>query len=240
MERKAILRCIVLLAPLWVTNAHAQNSVVETPLYSAAERKIGFEYRKDLNALWQSMGKGEAVDVQAGLQPALSYCDAQQRPGRRVVSVATSQEYERYMADNASGEPTEWIDIACPTAYYMTGYLHAGARRWQEALQWLERANAIAPYFPDPRNERAFVLAQSGQLAEALASYREVLDLADRFPNAAYIKPLALRGQGWVLVEMGDLDGAQRSYEASLELDPGNPLAKQELEYIGQLRSKQH
>lgn len=239
MERKAILFCIGLQALLWTARAQAQTSVVETHLYSTAERKIGYEYRKDLNALWQSMGKGEATDVEARLRPALAYCDAQQRPGRRMVSVATTQEYEQYMAESANGEPTEWIDIACPTAYYMTGYLHAGMRRWQEALQWLDRANAIAPYFPDSRSERSFVLAQSGQLPESLASYREVLALADRFPNAAYIKPLALRGQGWVLIEMGDLDGAQRSYEASLELDPDNPLAKQELDYIGQLRSKQ-
>lgn len=238
MKRKAILVCIALHASLWAALARAQSSVVETPLYSAAERKIGYEYRKDLNALWQSMKKGEATDVQARLQPVLSYCDAQQRPGRRLVSVATTPEYEQYMAENANGVPTEWIDIACPTAYYMTGYLHAGARRWQEALPWLERASALAPYFPDPRNERGFVLGQSGRLPEALASYRETLALAERFPNAAYIKPLALRGQGWVLIEMGDLDGAQRSYEASLELDPDSPLAKQELEYIAQLRSK--
>lgn len=239
MKRKTILFCIGMQSMLWAASAQAQASVVETPLYSTAERKIGYEYRKDLNALWRSMGKGEATDAEAVLRPVLSYCDAQQRPGRRMVSVATTQEYEQYMAESANGEPTEWIDIACPTAYYMTGYLHAGARRWQEALQWLERANAIAPYFPDSRNERSFVLAQSGQLPEALTSYREVLALADRFPNATYIKPLALRGQGWVLTEMGDLDGAQHSYEASLKIDPDNALAKNELEYIAKLREKQ-
>lgn len=75
---------------------------------------------------------------------------------------------------------------------------------------------------------------------EALASYRAAIALADTHPNAAYIKPLSLRGIGLVLVEMGDLDAAQQSYEASLELEPGNEIAKSELEYIAQLRTRQH
>jgi len=91
----------------------------------------------------------------------------------------------------------------------------------------------------DARNERAFVYGQTHRLPEALAAYRETLALIDAHPSAAYIKPLALRGVGYVLIEMGDLDGAQRAYEAALAIDPGNATATSELDYIARRRASQ-
>ena len=52
------------------------------------------------------------------------------------------------------------------------------------------------------------------------------------------MKPLILRGIGFSLTELGDLDGAQRAYEDSLKLEPSSELAKKELRYIQQLRAK--
>lgn len=216
----------------------AQSTIVETRLFGTAEHHIGARYRKNLERAMQAIERGDPAAAEAELQPARAYCDAQQRPERRIVSVADAAEYEMYMASRGDDAPVEWIDIACPAAYHLTGYLHAGARRMPEALAWLERAIAIAPYYPDPVNERGFIQGQQGRLQEALASYRAAIALADAYPNAAYIKPMSLRGIGWVLVEMGDLDAAQQAYETSLELEPGNQLAKSELEYIAQLRAR--
>lgn len=239
MDRKSLFFLIAGAFAIAAPALAQTNVVVETRLYSSAERKIGYEFRDDVNALWANLPNDGAEATHRKLEPILAYCDAQRRAGRRLVSVATTQEYERYMAENANGEPTEWIDIACPAAYKLKGYLHAGARQAPEAIEWLDRAIALAPYYPEAHTEKGFVLGQSGRLPEALESYRHALELAEAFPSAAHIKPLALRGQGWVLTEMGDLDGAQRAYEASLEIEPGNPLAKNELEYIAKLREKQ-
>ncbi len=228
-----LLGCLLLCAALPVA---AQSSIVETPLFGSADRKVGGEYRKDLIDAVQMLMHGDAAGAAPVLARITAYCDAL-RPGRRVVAVANQHEYDRYLAAQADGEPTEWIDIACPSAYHMTAYVLVGQKKYADAMPWLDRASAVAPYFGDARNERAFVLAQTGRLPEALAAYREVITLADANPAAAYIKPLALRGEGYVLIEMGDLAGAQLAYEASLAIDPDSTIAKSELDFIRQSRA---
>lgn len=233
MASTLFLGCALLVATL---TASAQSSIVETPLFGTADKKVGSEYRKDLIEAVEMLMHGDAAGAAPVLARIRAYCDAQQRPGRRIVSVANQREYDEFMAGHGDGEPVEWIDIACPSAYHMTGYALVGQKKYAEALPWLGRASALAPYLGDARNERAFVLGGMGKHTEALAAYREVIALADAHPSAAYIKPLALRGEGYVLIELGDLDGAQRAYEASLVLDPNNTLAKGELEFIQKRR----
>jgi Flp pilus assembly protein TadD len=48
----------------------------------------------------------------------------------------------------------------------------------------------------------------------------------------------ALRGQGYALVELGDLAAAERKYRQSLALDPDDTKAKQELDYVNSLQVK--
>lgn len=233
-----LLSGLILLSCAPMTNvAFAQSTVTET-FYAIPpmERKVGHQHREDLDAIWLELQRGDTASADERLEPVLSYCEAQHRQGLRLVSVATVQEYEQYMAENANGEPTEWIDVACPMAYKLKGFLLAGAKDNAEAIRWLDKAIALAPYFADAHVERGFALGQDGNLDEALAAYRRALALANEHPSAAHARPLALRGTGWVLVEMGDLDGAQRAYEASLEIDPDSKLAKSELEYIAKLR----
>ncbi len=221
--------------------AHAQTEVVETTYaISPSEKKVGAQYREDVEAARLAlMEDRDAVKSMQLLQPALDFCQALRKPGLRLISVSTTEEYEGYLARHADNGPTEWVDIACPMAFKLKGYFHAGVKQAPEALEWLDRAIELAPYYADAHVERGFVLGQSGRLKEALEAYNHALTLAETYPGAVQSRPLALRGQGWVLTEMGDLDGAQRAYEASLEIEPDNPLAKNELEYIAKLRTKQ-
>lgn len=212
--------------------------VVETWVNSQAERRPGAQYREDLDAIHAAMATQDADASREQLAPIVAYCEARERANLRLVSVATTAEYEGFLAEHADGQPTEWIDMACPTAYHLEGYLYSGAGQWSQALPWLERAIGLAPYDPMPRIERAFVLAHSGHLREGLAEYRASLALAKAHASAAASIPLALRGIGWVLTETGDLDGAQAAYEQSLQVDPGNPTALNELEYIRMQRKQ--
>lgn len=215
------------------TAATAQvSSFVDTPLFAQATRKPGSQYRADLKQAVGRLEAGDARGAEALLGTIRRFCDTQQRPGQPVVSVANQREYDQAVAARSGGQAATWIDITCPAAYSLTGYTQAGAKRYAAALRSLDRASAIAPYFADSRNERAYVLGQTGKLREALAAYKSVITLADAQPSAAYIKPVALRGTGYVLVELGDLPAAKRAYEASLKLDPGSRVAREELDYI--------
>ena len=48
-----------------------------------------------------------------------------------------------------------------------------------------------------------------------------------------------LASRGFSLVELGDLDGAEKAFSESLDLEPGNSLAIRELKYIQHLRIQQ-
>lgn len=231
--------CMALLL-LACAAAHAQTEAIETTYaISPSEKKVGAQYREDVEAARKALMEGnDAVKAMQLLQPALDFCQALSKPGLRLVSMSTTQEYEGYLAEHEGNGPTEWVDIACPMAFKLKGYFHAGARQAPEALEWLDRAIELAPYYADAHVERGFVLGQNGRLKEALEAYSHALKLAETYPGAVQSKPLALRGQGWVLTEMGDLDGAQRAYEVSLEIEPDNALAKNELEFIANLRAK--
>ena len=71
-----------------------------------------------------------------------------------------------------------------------------------------------------------------GKLEEAITLYEQAYAIALLRKNDIYESALALRGIGCALIDMGRLDEAIVVYEKSLKIEPGNPLALHELQYI--------
>lgn len=214
--------------------AAAQGKPVVTNIASTQDAGIGVEYRKAVADAYAAISREH--DLARGgavLAPVLAYCDEQQRPNRIAVSVSDAAEYERFLAEHGNGTPVEWIDYACPSAYKAEAFRQVELGDYEAALPWLDKAIAIAPYWPDALSERGFVLNQRGRAPEGLESYRKALALAEAAAgNYADSRAIALRGIGYSLVELGDLAGARNAYERSLEIDPGNKTALEELDYI--------
>ena len=228
----------ILAAALVAGSAAAQTVVTTVNEPILAVEAVGSHHREAVNRGYELAQAGQLDQAMAAARPAIAYCDEQlAREGIRFVSVVDATEYRAYMAGQADGVPTEWLDIACAGAYTLAGFVHAGQKQMEAALPFLERAIAIAPYYPNPRTEKGFVLNQLGRHDEAIAIYREVIGLGERHPSAAHLRGMALRGIGWALVEQGELETARQAYEESLVADPGNPTALGELEYIAQQRA---
>ena len=230
------MRCVLWLAcglPGLATAQQLIRTQVESPADHAA---LGSQYRDTLAESARYLRTDQPAEAIALLGPVLAYCDSQQqRQNLRFVSVSSQAQYERYLASRgADTTPVEWLDMACTRAYFGVGYALVEQRRFAEALPYLDKAAALAPYFPDAVNERGGALNQLHRHEEALASYRQVLALAEAEPSAAYMVPLAWRGIGYALIEQQDWDGARQAYEYSLTLDPDNPTALSELTYIRQ------
>lgn len=223
---------------LWFPIGARAQTVVETSMFGSYEPHIGNEYRQDVTDALRLAQQQDLDGAWTKLQPVLVYCDAQQRPGRHLVSVANGQEYEAYLATRTHTEPTEWIDIACPSAYYHAAYVHVSAKRFDEALPLLDKAIALAPYYATPLSERGFIFNQQGRLRDGIESYRKAIEISDAHPSAAFAKPVALRGIGWAQIELGELNQAQETYQEVLVLEPDSELARSELEYIAQQRAK--
>ena len=125
-------------------------------------------------------------------------------------------------------------------AWYLKGYALVEAKRLDEARTALDRALELSPW-------NALFLTERGELAklerkwtEALAYYESAEEFATfSGDDAERDRAKAMRGQAFALVEMGELDKAQKVLKAVLKIDPNDQRAKDELEYIKQARAAQ-
>jgi tetratricopeptide (TPR) repeat protein len=86
---------------------------------------------------------------------------------------------------------------------------------------------------PILEGERALTLDKLKRFDDALAG----IDDAVKQPGLAPpVKAHLLRIRGFTLTEMSRLDDAEKAYNDSLALEPGNPTALGELQYIAKLR----
>lgn len=173
------------------------------------------------------------------LKPMTDACEARDHDAAvPLVNMADDGEYTDFTTTVAKGRGTNRAHDDCPGAYRETGYLMVERGEKEEALRYLDKATTRAPYWSLAWCERGFVQRQSGDLQGALASYSKALDLASRFESERGSKAAALRGIGFAQTELGRLDEAQKAYEDALAIEPGNELARHELEYIAQLRQR--
>ncbi len=235
--RLATLLCTLLAATSG--SSHAVDLVQTRLNHAAAQAGIGHEYRASVEQASRQLLDGKIDQALPALRQAMAYCDAQlARDNLHFVSVTDDAQYADYVAAHQDGIPVEWLDDACPSAYYMFGFALVARQRFSQALPYLDKAIAVAPFDPEPRNERALVLNQLGRLDDGIAGYRSVLALAEHYPATAYAAPIAWRGIGWALVERKDWEGARAAYKAALELEPDNALAARELDYIAEHADK--
>ena len=159
------------------------------------------------------------------------------------ICVPTKKELERYRKILAkSGKKTQKVirvHWSYREALQMKAFLAAGRKQWDKALDLLAKQQEVAPYNPSLYVERGYVLNNLGRFKEALTSYRIAIKMCELDKGFESNKPLALRGIGFALIELGKLDEAKKTFEESLKIDPGNKLALNELGYIRQLQEKQ-
>lgn len=232
-----MIRFLPIMTLLFSPLAQASNTeVIDTPLEMRAENYPGHQLRPILGVAGQLMAQGRDDDAWAGVNRVLDACErVASMPGGKMVAVMSADEERIYRAAHP-GTELRFADIACATAHQSAAFLAARDEDPPRALAHLNSAQTLAPYWAAPLAERAYLIGQLGDHRTALATYRKAHELAEEFPASAYLKPLALRGIGFTLIELGDLAGAQLAYEQSLKLEPRNPIAEQQLLYIAQLR----
>jgi Flp pilus assembly protein TadD len=156
------------------------------------------------------------------------------------VSFATAGEFARYRREHRSVKNAVWVDWGYREAIHLKAFVRSANRDFEEALELLRREAKAAPYAAAPYIERGYILNVGlRKPREALESYRRALSLAREFASSSAHEPVALRGIGFALIELGELDGAESVFKESLALDPNSDLARSELQYIEQLRHRE-
>jgi tetratricopeptide (TPR) repeat protein len=144
----------------------------------------------------------------------------------------------RAHARPARSGPIIRVDYALARALQLQAFIAASRQEWSRALAVLDTLIRIAPFEPEAHCERGYVLSFQGRPAESLEAYRKALALANEHDAVAAVRAVALRGVGVALTELGRLDEAKEAYEEALRIEPGNDLARNELEYIGGLMAE--
>lgn len=128
----------------------------------------------------------------------------------------------------------KWLSNAYPRAYFHMGFLCVKHQQFDKAINYLEKGQALEPTNPKFSFEKAKALASLGRKEEALALYAHITEISAYV--SAHDLAIALRGRGFVLIEMGDLDNAELAFQSSLKIEPDNEVALNELSYINHLR----
>jgi tetratricopeptide (TPR) repeat protein len=134
----------------------------------------------------------------------------------------------------APGGRVVWLASAYPRAMYYLGFIRVKRGDFAGAIEWLDRGLRLEPGQPFFRLEKGKALSGLRQYERGLAMYDEVVRMGDEV--RANVRAVALRGKGFQLIELGQLDLAEAAFLDSLRLDPQSPVARHELLYIRHLR----
>lgn len=155
---------------------------------------------------------------------------------RRIYCSRTPTETLAYMVEAAAAN-IEAVAVSAEwsTAYYLKAYALIDLKRTSESLKYLELALKFSPNNPTFLSEKAHLLQAEKKWKQALELYRRAETCADTYsPENLKISEFtrALRGEGYCLVELGDLDVAEVAYQKCLKADPNDRRAAAELKYI--------
>ncbi len=128
-----------------------------------------------------------------------------------------------------------WAD-----AYFMKAYALQELRRLGEAKATLQQALKMSPFNAQYLTELGEINALEKNWSKAEQLYREAEDNAALSPPEARGDDLAKarRGLGYVLVELGKLDEAEKKYQQCIAANPNDGKAKAELHYVREQKAK--
>ncbi|MCW8132503.1 MAG: tetratricopeptide repeat protein [Planctomycetota bacterium] len=198
----------------------------------------GVENRALLAKAFKDMRAGDLAAAEKGLKEAQAKFQALCKdPKKTYVSVANRKELEAYKKDHPD-QDVAWIDWSYLETMHMLAFVAASKRDFKAALDYLAQEEKVAPFSAAAHNERGYIFNHMGKYKEAVEEYKKGKALAERFETGRTDLPIALRGMGFALIELGQLDEAQKVFEQSLKIDPNNSTAKNELLYIEQMRQQ--
>jgi len=126
------------------------------------------------------------------------------------------------------------------SAYFLKGYALQDLGRIAEAKAALKLALELSPW-------SSLYLSELGSVYKLEKNWREAKKTFEMAEEQAALSPddlkaaelgLARRGLGYVLVELGQLDEAEKKYQQCLKDDPNDTKAAAELEYVRGLKAK--
>lgn len=123
-------------------------------------------------------------------------------------------------------------------ALFLEGFAYNSLHRYEEARRALTLATALSPMNPHLFNELGYTCERLKDWPQAMQAFKNAENAADFLDGKRKVdeKTRAIRGQGYVLVELNKLDEAQAAYHRALAIDPGDVKSMGQLHYIQEVR----
>jgi tetratricopeptide (TPR) repeat protein len=162
------------------------------------------------------------------------FARAQQVGDRLVYHADSIDDCVRFAAASRDHRAFVCLGNPYPAAAFYLGSYYNEIGQPGRALEVLDLGRIAGPDSPLVASERDAALIALRRWDDALAGANQGLAVADLAPAD---RARLLRNRGYALTELNRLDEAQKAYEDSLTLEPGNALAQNELKYIAGLKS---
>lgn len=133
--------------------------------------------------------------------------------------------------------PILWTSWSYSKLWWKFAIINRKQGRHENALLCIEKGLELEPDHPYLWMQRGLILSEIKRFGEALVAYQTAAVIRTWAPKS--VVAWALRSQGYTLIELGRLTEAQTVYRRSLDMDPGNDGAENELDYIEHLLREQ-
>lgn len=181
------------------------------------------EGRTALAFALMAMGRSDeaAVEFQEVFDQTVAGIALPFREGLRLLAAHEPDGAYRFFREAFYSEPLRL------TKLHKTALTHLRNERWQEAADALREAILLSPGYADLHNYLGVALAESGELAGAVTSFRESVRLNPRYS-------IARLNLAYALSDNDGVKEAEAILETLLETDPHNSPAKARL---GEIRA---
>ena len=215
------------------------ESVVHEGTYTDIQRGPGADYCKQMDQASDLMKQGHLAEAEPLVDTMLAQFGPMiEKEGGIPVSVANQEQFNAVRDASDTPDRLVALDWCYRELLHWKAFIKAGQEDYPAALRVLDDEVRSAPTAAAPYVERGYILNRMGRSAEAKRSYEHALEIAEKYAPSSPDVPVALRGLGYSLIELGDLDAAEIAFNKSLMVEPGNQVAQRELGYIRQLRAK--
>ena len=227
---------VILSIFMQVSDGSENIETVETFLSVETSKSLGHELRIVVNDAMNSVKSGQLNVAMSKVDEAIKSFHKLFDNSKKQLTFQTDLDYYEYVKINGTG--FQRIDWGYREALHIKSYIYSGTKRFDEALKVINELGNVAPVSVGSMVEKGYILSQLKKIDKSFEIYQQASKLADIYSSQAVFKPAALRGMGFVLIEKNELDRAESLFKQSLELEPGNSTALNELEYIKDLRNR--
>lgn len=170
------------------------------------------------------------------VNPVIAYYENQySNEPRRVYCARTPAEAQAYIAEaNSAKHEAVILGPQYSEAHCLKYYVLRALKQPAESRSNLIKALELSPLNADFLNESAYLYQREKNWEESRKEFVRAADCARKYSSEEVrLSELsrALRGQGYCLVELGELDEAEAIYLECLKVDPNDQIAMEELEY---------